>query len=202
MPNSSVIQSASNLVNNALQQLISYRTCHQLCRQSINQPTQQTVRLLCNTVQTDCNPKYRALQSVMIYKDDINTAKESGVTTFQSTKGIVFSYQYITNELEKFNLNLESCPKCGPAHQHFIDPKSHYDTLTEQGITWIQSSNAKMQSPFPTLKTYMHDPTKIKCKHPTDRPKGFIKVKRQCKKIEDHGEFMHIAKQPPSLILQ
>ena len=48
----------------------------------------------------------------------------------------------------------------------------------------------------------MHDPTNIKCKHPLDRPKGFIKVKRQCKKIEDHGEFMQIAKQSTARILK
>ena len=151
-------------------------------------------------MQNDCNPK--ALQPFMISKDDINSTKDKGVTTFQCPKDIIFSHQYITNELEKFNLNLEGCPKCGPAHQHFIDPKSHYDTLTEQGITWIKSNNAKMQSPFPNLKTPMHDPTNIKCNHPADRPKGFIKVKRQCKKIEDHGEFMHIAKQSTARILK
>ena len=48
----------------------------------------------------------------------------------------------------------------------------------------------------------MHDPTNIKCKHPLDRPKGFIRVKRQCKKIEDHGEFMQIAKQSTARILK
>ena len=59
-----------------------------------------------------------------------------------------------------------------------------------------------MQSPFQYLKTPMHDPTNIKCNHPADRPKGFIKVKRQCKKIEDHGEFMHIAKQSTARIFK
>ena len=104
--------------------------------------------------------------------------------------------------MKKFNLDIEGCSKCGPAHQHFIDPRSHYDTLTEQGITWVQSSKANMQSSFPKMKTTMHDPSNIKCKHPIDRPKGFIKVKRQCKKIEDHGEFMQIAKQATARILK
>ena len=131
----------------------------------------------------------------MMSKDEINSAKIRGGTTFQNPKEIIFSHQYIANELEKFNLNLEGCSKCGPAHQHFIDPRSHYDTLTEQGITWVQSANAKMLSPFPNLKSTIHDPTNINCKHPLDRPRGFIRVKRQCKKIEDHGKFMKIAKQ-------
>ena len=131
----------------------------------------------------------------MVSEEEIDSAKNKGVTTFQHPKDIVFSHQYITNELEKFSLNIEGCSKCGPAHQHFIDPRSQYDTLTEKGITWVQSSSAKMQSPFPKLKTTIYDPSNIKCKHPIDRPKGFIKVKRQCKKIEDHGELMKIAKQ-------
>ena len=138
----------------------------------------------------------------MVSQEKINSAEDKCVNTFQSPKDIVFSHQYITNKLEKFNLNLEGCTKCGPAYQHFINPKSHYDTLTEQGITWIQSNNAKMQSPFPNLKTSIQDTNNIKCNHPADRPKGFIKVKRQCKKIEDHGEFMHIAKQSTARILK
>ena len=48
----------------------------------------------------------------------------------------------------------------------------------------------------------MHDPTNTKCKHLADRPKGFIKVKRQYKKIEDHGEFMHIANQSTTKIFK
>ena len=118
----------------------------------------------------------------MMSKDKINSAKIRGGTTFQNPKEIIFSHQYITNELEKFNLNLEGCSKCSPAHQHFIDHRSHYDTLTEQGITWGQSANAKMLSPLPNLKSTIHDPTNINCKHPLERPRGFIRVKTQCKK--------------------
>ena len=57
---------------------------------SVNQPTQQTIRLLCNTVQTDCNPKFQALQSVMVHKDEIISAKDRGVTTFKSPIERVF----------------------------------------------------------------------------------------------------------------
>ena len=102
----------------------------------------------------------------MVSEEDLQqSAKDVSVTTFQHPKEIVFSHQYITNELEKNDLNLDGCTKCGPAHQHFTDPRSHYDSLTEKGISWVKSCNAKMTTPFPNLKTYMNDTTNIKYKH-------------------------------------
>ena len=85
----------------------------------------------------------------MMSKDEINSAKIRGGTTFQNPKEIIFSHQYIANELEKFNLNLEGCSKCGPAHQHFIDPRSHYDTLTDQ----LMQTFYLLDNPRSTIQT-------------------------------------------------
>ena len=52
----------------------------------------------------------------MVSQEEIDSAMDRGVITFQNSKDIVFSHQYITDELEKFNLNIEGCSKCGPAH--------------------------------------------------------------------------------------
>ena len=75
------------------------------------------------------------------------------------------------------------------AHQHFTYPRSHFDSLAEKGISWVKSSNEKMTIPFPNLETSMNDPKNIKCKHPIDRPKGFIKVKRLCQKLKIMGNL-------------
>ena len=107
---------------------------------------------------------------------------------------VAFSHEFIANEVEKFRLLVDSCLKCSPFIKHFTDPRAVNDTIASQGVKWIRSPGSIMKNPYPHLKLPITDPSMTKYKPAPTRLKGFIQVTRQARRIDDHGEFIEIAK--------
>ena len=128
--------------------------------------------------------------------------RDSELISYQHPKDIYFTHKYIEAELLKFDLTTQGCNNCSPLQRHFEDPCSHYDQLSEQEITWVCHSEAKMVNPFPLITIPMSDPANVTLTHPPHRPRGFIRVSRIAEKIEDRGDFQKIAKAASAGILR
>ena len=61
---------------------------------------------------------------------------------------IQFSHDFIISELDKFNIPLDGCNKCSQLVQHFTDPHSLHDKVSEQQIRWIKHNDAIMRPPL------------------------------------------------------
>ena len=76
-------------------------------------------------------PSHNILNSIHI--DDLQGHPYSSNTaTFQHpSHDITFSHEFIMSEMEKFDLTAEGCQKCSELVQHFQDPRSLHDKLSE-----------------------------------------------------------------------
>ena len=131
-----------------------------------------------------------------IYIEDMQTdPHDSNTVSFQHpSHDITFSHEFITSEMEKFGLTADGCHKCSQLVQHFQDPRSLHDKVSENQIVWIQNPDAIMTCPLPNLKVPVHDPSNINIVQPHNRPCGFVRVSQVAKHIKDNGEFIRIVK--------
>ena len=156
----------------------------------------------CDMQQTKSNQS--VLNTLKLDKTDLIPDKHDDelVLYNQHPREIIFSHQFIQSEIERFDLVNEGCGNCNLLSRHFEDPRSNFDRLTEAGISWIQHPSAIMTSPFPNIKQPAWDPVNVDVIHPESRPRGFIHVKRICKKLDDQGEFIKIAKAATASVLR
>ena len=137
--------------------------------------------------------KQNLLQPISIDLDN-EISDETKVTFQHPVNDIVFSHEFIISELNKFDLSVEGCLKCSKVLGHFMDPKSLYDKLAEDNITWIKNPESILTNPCPNIKIPISDPKNVYLSKPDTRPRGFIKVTRIAEHIQDSGEFIKIAK--------
>jgi hypothetical protein len=114
--------------------------------------------------------------------------------TWTDPTDITFSHDYITAELDKFNLDIEGCMKCNGTLSHFSDPRSLYDKIGENRIIWIKNPEALMTTPqLRNEKIPIYDLQKLSTTNNAKRPRGHIQLSRVTEKIQDKGEFRRIA---------
>ena len=119
---------------------------------------------------TKFSPGNPILNEVKLDPSDLlPQASDKDSVIFQHPREVVFSHQFIQSELDKFSLDTQGCEKCSMLQKHFEDPRSNYDKLTEDGVTWIRNAEAIMTSPFPNLRTPIWDLTNIKLSSATPR---------------------------------
>ena len=59
---------------------------------------------------------------------------DTAVTSYHDPQDIVLSHQYISLEIQKFGLDISGCSNCSALTKHLVDPRSLYDTLSENQI--------------------------------------------------------------------
>ena len=162
--------------------------------------TQDPIQVLGNSLQTTrieekATARSQLLQPIIL--GDLSTypkCKRNAIVYEEPPCDVTFSHDFITNEVEKFGLLVDSCLKCSPFIKHFTDPRAVNDTIASQGIKWIKSPESIMKNPYPHLKLPITDPSTIDYELAPTRPKGFVQVTRQARHIDDQGEFIEIAK--------
>ena len=101
------------------------------------------------------------LHNVKLDLSDMTPQKEDkDLVSFQHPCEILFSHEYITSEIEKFDLVNEGCFKCNLLSHHFQDPRSNFDKLL-LGIQLVKHPDADMKAPFPHLTTLLWEPQNI-----------------------------------------
>ena len=121
---------------------------------------------------------------------------------YDPIEDISFNHDFVIKEANKFSIELDGCSHCNPSVNHFTDPRSLYDHITESQIIWVPNKEAVMKPPLPELKTPSYDPSNISVKQPHDRPRGFINVTRISKQSQDNTEFLRLAKGATSSLLK
>ena len=79
------------------------------------------------------------------------TKVERDLVSFQHPRDVVYTHDFISTEIAKFDLVNEGCHRCNLLCKHFQDPRSNFDKLSELGIKWVKHPQAVMCSPFPHL---------------------------------------------------
>ena len=127
---------------------------------------------------------------------------DNNIASYHDPQDIVLSHQYITSEVKKFGIDITGCSNCSALTRHLVDPRSLYDTLSQNKIEWIKLDNSQLICPYPQLKNPIYDPSNINHPQNPNRPKGIIRVTRLFKDIPDVADFSLIAKQATCSVLR
>ena len=74
---------------------------------------------------------------------------------------IEFSHDYITDNLNRYQIDIEQCNNCCPAVKHFSDSKAAIDKIIHDQIIFMKNEESVLsdQSPGPGLPIF--DPSRI-----------------------------------------
>ena len=90
----------------------------------------------------------------------INIVKPNIIFTNPTTE-IDFSHDFITDDLNRFNIEIGRCQSCCPAIKHFMDSKAATERLIQKNIVFVPNSKAIFKDPQPNIKMELFDPSQI-----------------------------------------
>ena len=118
---------------------------------------------------------------------------QPNLTYTNPTNEIDFNGDYMTEDLNRFQLKMTQCSSCCPTIKHFADSAPAVDKIIEQNIEFIQNEESIMSDPMKQLKLPIFDPSNIGCDLSPTRPCGIVATRRIQTDIQTKDEFKRIA---------
>ena len=115
------------------------------------------------------------------------------LTYANPTSNIEFSHDYITDDLNKYQVDVSPCNNCCPAVKHFSDSKAAIDKIICDQIVFIKNDESILSDPSPGPGLPIFDPSRIGQELETNRPRGTVATQRFQSKVEGKTEYKHKA---------
>ena len=96
-----------------------------------------------------------------------------------------------------YSLNPTLCSNCCPATKYFQTPEPYIQKLYDETVKWKLREGASPSidiPPYKGLKDPVYVPGNIRVRHPPNRPRGHIILKRQMTELSGVKEFCHTAR--------
>ena len=103
------------------------------------------------------------------------------ISNLPQIKEYEFDHQYITQHLEQLQMDPTLCSKCSPATKYFCSPEPVVQELYKKKCHWKkcpEASSTMNIKPYNTMKTPYYYIENIGMKHPPNRPRGQVEIKR------------------------
>ena len=106
-----------------------------------------------------------------LISSDLLNEKSPSNNFYDKVPNIVFTHDFITLEIAKFNIASYFSTKCDPLLSHLTNLESVYDVMYRSFITWIQSPTANMSPEFyNNVKIPLYDQCHLGYSLPKDCP--------------------------------
>ena len=110
-----------------------------------------------------------------------STDPQPVISNLPQIKDYEFDHSYILNHLEQLEIDPTLCSKCSIANKYFASPEPFIQDLYKKSWHWQRvprTSNTMDIKPYDDLvKPYYHLEN-IEVKHPENRPRGKVHIKR------------------------
>ena len=101
------------------------------------------------------------------------------------TSDVIFTQNYMIQDLNHFHLQTNLCSNCCPAAGHFIDSKPAIDKVIEQSVNFTWNKQSLKVDPQPELLMPLFEPINVELEPKTSRPQEKISTQRFHTDIEN-----------------
>ena len=109
-----------------------------------------------------------------------------------------FDHEYMAQHIENLQMDPTLCSNCSPAIKYFCAPEPVVQELFMKSCKWKQCQGTVLSmdiDPYKNLETPYYCPQHLgRLKHPENRPRGQIHIKRVFQFPQGNKEFIHSAK--------
>ena len=108
-----------------------------------------------------------------------------------------FDHEYMANHIEQLQMDPTLCSNCSPATKYFCSPEPVVQELYKKSCNWKLSTGSVLSmdiKPYNTLSTPYYYPQHLGVRHPQNRPRGQVHIKKVFQFPQGSREFTHMAK--------
>ena len=119
------------------------------------------------------------------------------ISNLPQLKDCEFDHQYINQHIEQLQMDPTLCSKCCPVTKYFCSPEPVVQELYKKSCHWrrVPGTSSTMDiEPYKKMKLPYYYLENIGVRHPENRPRGHVHIKRVFQFPEGSREFTHSAK--------
>ena len=119
------------------------------------------------------------------------------ISNLPQMKDCEFDHDYINQHIEQLQMDPTLCSKCCPVTKYFCSPEPVVQDLYKKSCHWkrIPGSSQTMDiEPYRDLTTPYYYMENLGIKHPSNRPRGQVHIKRVFQFPQGSREFTHGAR--------
>ena len=98
------------------------------------------------------------------------TSEKPNITYTDPTTTIEFTHDYITDDLNKYQIPISPCNNCCSVVKHFSEPKSAMDKIICEHVIFTKNNESILSDPSPAPGLPIFDPSRIGQKLVISRP--------------------------------
>ena len=92
------------------------------------------------------------------------TYEKPNITFIDPTNTINLTHDYITDDLNKYQIPISPCNNCCSAVKHFSEPKAEMDKIIRQHVTFTKNNESRLSDPSPDPGLPLYDPSRTRTK--------------------------------------